>query len=321
MPELPEVQTIVNDLNKKVVGRRITGVWFDFPKMFKKSPLALEKIKGKKILGVGRRGKNILIYLSSADKRGHDADQRGKNIRENQRLNQRESAYVLLIHQKLTGHLLVGKWKITCQASGVRCQVIPLEPKELATDPQNQYIHLIFYLDNGQMLGLSDLRKFAKVILGKKEQIENLPELKKIGPEVNDPKLTLGKFKDLILKERRKIKQVLMDQEVIAGIGNIYSDEILWKAKIHPFEPTNKLSEKELGVLYAAMKKVLKKAVKMRGTSISDFRDTAGKKGKYAEIRSVYQRENEPCPRCKTKIKRVKLGGRSAHFCPSCQKL
>ena len=300
MPELPEVQTIVNDLNKKVVGRKITGVWFDFPKMFKKSPLSLEKIKGKKILEVRRRGKNILVYLSG-------------NL-------------LLLIHQKLTGHLLVGKWEVERKplrpkGVGVSEKAIPLFPPEMVNDSYNSYIHIIFYLDNGQMLGLSDLRKFAKVILGKKEEIENLPDLKELGTEPLDKDFKFIKFIKLIKPEKRKIKQVLIDQEIIAGIGNIYSDEILWLAKIHPFKPANKLSEKELKSLYAAMKKVLQKAVKMRGTSISDYRDTAGKKGKYAEIRSVYQRENEPCKRCKTSIVRVKLGGRSAHYCPACQRL
>ena len=111
-----------------------------------------------------------------------------------------------------------------------------------------------------------------------------------------------------------------MDPEVIAGIGNIYSDDILWKAKINPFRPANKLKEVELKVLYKAIKRVLAKAVKLRGTSTSDFRDTAGEEGGYTEYRSVYGREDEPCPRCGAKIVRKKIGGRSAHFCPRCQK-
>lgn len=302
MPELPEVQTIVNDLNKKVVGRRIMGVWFDWPKILK-DPLDQQRnkiahmhvavfekiIKGLKIDFVKRRAKNILIYLS-------------KN-------------HILLIHLKMTGHLLVGKWKVQGK------KVIPLEPKEAVVDPYNQYIHLIFYLDNGKMLAFSDLRKFGKVILGTKEQIENLPEIKNLGPEPLDKSFKFTKFIKLIKSEKRKIKQVLMDPEVIAGIGNIYSDDILWMAKIHPFQPANKLSEKELKEIWIAIHKVLNKALKLRGTSYSDYRDTAGKEGYYADYRLVYQREGEPCQRCKTKIKRVKIGGRSAHFCPTCQQL
>ncbi|MDP3999468.1 MAG: bifunctional DNA-formamidopyrimidine glycosylase/DNA-(apurinic or apyrimidinic site) lyase [bacterium] len=309
MPELPEVQTVVNDLNKRVAGRKITGVWFDWPKMLK-DPLDQQRnkiahkhvevfqkvIKGKKILEVKRRAKNILMYLSG-------------NL-------------VLLTHLKMTGHYLVGKWKIErAKTRGVRPRAIPISPPEMVNDPYNRYIHIIFYLDNGQQLALSDLRKFAKAVLGTKEQIENLPELLKLGPEANDPKLTLEKFKTLILKERRKIKQVLMDPEVIAGIGNIYSDEILWQSRIHPFKPANKLKDEEIKIMYLAMKIILAKALKLRGTSSSDYRDTAGKKGGYDKVLLAYDREGEPCKRCGAKIVRKKIGGRSAHFCPRCQVL
>ena len=306
MPELPEVQTIVNDLNKKIVGRRIVGVWFDWPKMIKdpldqsktrvahKHVSAFEKsIKGKKILKIRRRGKNILIYLFGG--------------------------LLLLIHQKMTGHLLVGKWEI--KKLRKKDAVIPLEPEAAVTDPYNSYIHLIFRLDDGRMLALSDLRKFAKAILGRTGEIEALPELANLGPDALDKKLKFNEFSKLIRSENRKIKQVLMDQEVIAGIGNIYSSDILWMAKVHPFKSAKKLSEKELKAIWQAIHKVLPRALKLRGTSVSDFRDTAGEKGKYGNVLLAYRREVEPCRRCKTKIVRKKLGGRSAHFCPSCQKL
>ncbi len=306
MPELPEVQTIVSDLNKKIIGRRIVGVWFDWPKMLK-DPLDQQRnkiahkhvaefkkaIKGKKIIKVIRRAKNILIYLSDD--------------------------LMMLIHLKMTGHLLVGKWRV--KSAKRKEVVVPLEPKEAVEDPYNQYIHLIFYLDDGKMLGYSDVRKFGKAILGTREQIENLPELKKLGPEPLDASFKFIKFAKLIKSEERKIKQVLMDPEVIAGIGNIYSDDILWKAKVHPLKPANKLDRKELKALWKSMREILAKAVKLRGTSTSDYRDTAGKKGEYTEERLVYQREDEPCDRCGTKIKRIAVGGRSAHFCPACQRL
>ena len=303
MPELPEVQTVVNDLNKKVLGRRITGVWFDWPKMIKdpldqsknkvahKHVAVFEKfLKGEKIVEAKRRAKNILIYLTH-----------GK---------------LLLIHQKMTGHMLIGKWKVE---KGKR--PVPIEPKAVITDPYNKYVHLILYLDNGKMLALSDLRKFAKVIAGPISQIENLPELKNLGPDALDPKFKYPTFKNIIGGEGRKIHQVLMDQEVIAGIGNIYASEILWTAKVHPFKSAKKLSEKELKAVWQAIHKVLPRALKLRGTSTSDFRDTAGEKGKYGNVLLAYQREGEPCLRCGTNIKRIKLGGRSAHFCPKCQKI
>ncbi len=300
MPELPEVQTVVDDLNRKVAGRTIAGLWFDWPKALK-DPLDQQRdeiahayvetfkktVIGKKILRAERRAKNILIRLSGG--------------------------YLMLVHQKMTGHLLVGKWGIE------NGKPVPIEPKEMVEDSYNGYIHLIFYLDDGRMLALSDLRKFAKVLLGTAEQIENLKELTELGPEPLDPKFRFAAFKKIILGERRKIKQVLMDPSVIAGIGNIYSDEIAWRAYVHPFRPANQINGKELKTMFAAMKAVLKQAIKLRGTSFGDFRDTAGKRGLFGDVRKVYGRERKPCPRCTTAIVRQKIGGRSAHFCPRCQ--
>jgi len=169
-------------------------------------------------------------------------------------------------------------------------------------------------------LALSDLRKFAKVEILTKEELEK--EMEKLGPEPLDKDFTFEKFKERILKKKKgKIKQVLMDQEVIAGIGNIYSDEILWKAKIHPFKRVGKLSEEELKKIYKAMREILPKAIEVGGESISDYRRPSGEKGGFDILRKVYRREGEKCFRCGAKIKRVKLGQRSAHFCPVCQKL
>ncbi|MBI1838729.1 MAG: hypothetical protein HYR95_00275 [Candidatus Colwellbacteria bacterium] len=111
-----------------------------------------------------------------------------------------------------------------------------------------------------------------------------------------------------------------MDQNVIAGIGNIYSDDILWLSQIHPLRAANSLSQAELSCVYKSMRSVLKKALKLRGTSISDFRDTAGEPGFYSALRLVYQRKGEPCGRCGSIIKKVKIGARSGSFCPTCQK-
>lgn len=303
MPELPEVETVVRDLNKKVISRKIVGVWLDWPKLVK-DPYDQDRykiahkhvevfkrvLKGKKILRARRRAKNILIYLTGD--------------------------LLLLVHLKMTGHLLVGRWEIRNK------KVIPLAPKAIVEDSYNRFIHLIFYLDNGQMLGFSDLRKFGKMILGQTNEIENLPELVNLGPEPLDKKFTYKEFAPIIHSEGRKIKQVLMDPEVIAGIGNIYSDDILWTARINPFKPAKKLNNAELKNLYQAIRKVLAKAVKLRGTSTSDFRDTEGLEGGYTDYRLVYQREGEPCSRHDGgTITRKKIGGRSAHFCPKCQVL
>lgn len=290
MPELPEVETIVRDLHKKVIGRKIKSVWFDTPKLIKKPKPAIfvKEMRGLKIENIKRRAKNILIYLSA-----------GK---------------LLLVHQKMTGHLLYGQWRVQNKK--------PISSlRGVMQEKVNNYIHIIFYLDNGWQLALSDLRKFAKVILGSQREIENLAELKKLGPEPLEKGFDFRKFQQALRGKKGKIKQVLMDQSVISGIGNIYSDEILWLAKIHPFRSANQLKNLELKKIFRFVKEVLKKAVKLRGTSISDFRDPEGKSGHYATRLYVYRREGEKCPRCKNVIERLKMGGRSAHFCPHCQKL
>lgn len=314
MPELPEVQTTVNGLNKKIAGRKIAGVWFDTPKIIRiifgnkrgvvrgntrKSEefrkIFEKEIKGLKVVGVKRRGKNIIIYLSASRKTAINS-------------------YILLVHQKMTGHLLIGEWVMR---SGKWESIINGPMKEKV----NGYIHVVFYLDNGWQLALSDLRKFAKIVFGPAEEIENLPDLKKLGPDALDKNLTFEKFKKIIGSQKRKIKEILMEQNLIAGIGNIYSDEILWFAKINPLAPANSLSDKKLKELYHSMLFILKKAVKLRGTSISDYRDIWGKPGNYAERRFVYRKEGKPCPRCQTLIKRIKIKSRSAHYCPVCQSL
>jgi len=290
MPELPEVETTVRDLQKNILGRKIEDIWSDFKKIVKK-PKNFEQfkkeIKGKKIQKIWRRGKNILFNLSQNK--------------------------TLLVHQKLTGHLLLGRWELEKKQWKSKIKGPLLE------DSKNKFLHLIFFLDNSQMLALSDLRKFAKVELLDEEELER--ELKEIGPEPLKKDFTLDKFKEIFQQARGKIKQILIDQAIVAGIGNIYSDEILWQAKIHPLKKIKQLSDEELKRIYQAMKEILSKAIKLEGESISDFRRISGEKGYFDKERKVYRRENEKCPRCGTIIKRIKLTGRSAHFCPKCQKI
>ncbi|MDP2629118.1 MAG: DNA-formamidopyrimidine glycosylase [Candidatus Harrisonbacteria bacterium] len=307
MPELPEVQTVVNDLNKKILGKVIVDVWTDSPKLIRdyKSPAQRfsdehiakannnfarfkRDIKGLKVLKAERKGKNVLIHLS------------GNNI--------------LLIHQKMTGHLLFGRWQI------VENRARALEPEAVVNDPYNGFIHLILFFKDGSQLALSDMRKFAKAILASRKDMDTIADIAGLGPDALDPKLSREVFSQRIKNSGPTIKQALLKPELIAGIGNIYADEILYTARIHPRQAPKKLRKEELSALYAAMRSVLKKALSLRGTSTSDFRDTAGKKGGYTDQRLVYGREGENCQRCLTSIKRIKVGGRSAHFCPKCQK-
>jgi len=292
MPELPEVETIVRGLKTKVLRRTFVDVWTDFSKLIKK-PKNFEEfkkeIKRKKILKIWRRGKNIIFNLSDG--------------------------LSLLIHQKLTGHLLYGNWNMK-QGKWLA------EEKGWLEDPVNRFIHLMFWLDNGRMLALSDLRKFAKVELWKKEDLRMSEEMKSLGAEPLEKSFTFEKFKNILAKQKGKIKQVLMNQKVIAGIGNIYSDEILWEAKIHPFKEINGLSAGEIRKIYGAIKKILNRAIKLKGDSMRDYRLITGEKGGYQKFQKVYRREGKPCKRLDSGvIKRVKIGGRSAHFCPICQKL
>jgi formamidopyrimidine-DNA glycosylase len=290
MPELPEVDSIVLDLKREILGKRIVDLWTDFPQNIKKpkSLFLFKKLLLKnKILNIKRRGKNILFFLSNN--------------------------YILLFHLKMTGHLLLGNWK---KKKGKWISEIGGTFAERV----NSYLHFILWLDDGRQLGLSDLRKFAKIALFKKEKLKE--ELGKLGEEPLSKAFTFEKFKEIIKRKKRGIiKKILMDQTLIAGIGNIYSDEILWRAKIHPKKEINNLSIKDLKKIYHIMIKVLKTAIKLKGESFSDFRNIYGEKGLFDIERKVYKREKEKCFRCNFPIERIKIGSRSSYFCPQCQKL
>jgi len=289
MPELPEVQTTVNGLKPKVLNGTFVDVWSDWKKLVKK-PKDFEQfkkeVKNKKIIKIWRRAKNIIFDLSGG--------------------------YSLLIHQKMTGHLLVGKWK----QNGANWT--PEKPGPLS-DPYNRFLHIIFFLNNGNMLALSDARKFAKIELWKSKELLASPEFKNLGPEPLEKRFTVEKFKEVLKNKRGKIKQILMKPEIVAGIGNIYASEILWQARVHPEKDVSKLSNKELVLIYKNIKKVLELGVKLGGESFSDYRKPDGSKGDFDDERKVYKREGQKCHRCGTKIKRIKFGARSAFFCPVCQ--
>src|SRR6056297_287294 len=253
MPELPEVETTVRGLRNKIIGRKIKGVWTDWPKYFKNS--SKEEFKdcviGEKIEGIERKGKNILFILSKEK--------------------------ILLVHMKMTGHFLVGKWEERKGVDKVYNKKwedqkwIPENQEGNMIDSKNRFIRLIFYLDNDQMLALSDLRRFAKVICGAKEEILNSRDLD-LGIDPLSKDFSFEAFKNILSNRRKRIKTLLMDQKIISGIGNIYSDEVLWRAKIHPLTPSNEIEEDKVRVLYQEIIKILRRAVKLGGTSTDDFR-------------------------------------------------
>jgi formamidopyrimidine-DNA glycosylase len=289
MPELPEVETMASDLRKILIGRRIKNAWIGWPKSVK-TPSARKfalAVKGAKVRDVGRRGKNVLIYL--------DKDR------------------LIVIHPKMTGHFLLGRWRF------VRGRWLGIK-KGMPIDRKYEHIRLIFELDNGEMLALSDVRKFAKVLFGSREFISSLPDLDNLGPEPLGHEFTAKNFIDVFKSQRRKVKQVLIDQAVIAGIGNIYADEILWTSKVSPLRRADSLSDEELGGIFRAMRSILAKAIELRGTSIRDFRDSNGNEGEYVKIRKVYGKAGTLCGRCGSKIKRIVIASRSTYLCPVCQR-
>jgi len=291
MPELPEVQTIVDDLKKKVVGKTIVDFWSDYKKAVRPSFVGFKRgVKNKKIIGVERRGKHLILNLEHA-------------------CRQAGGGYSIVIHLKMIGHLLFKPKKLSNRVT------------QFFDERVNGYIHHIIYFKGGGSLAMSDMRKFAWLALVKTKDVEKMKEVALLGIDALSVDLSLKRFETLLEKRRKsKIGVVILDQKWIAGVGNIYRSEILFEAGIAPERVIGSLKISERKKLYQTMRKVLKKAVRMRGTSTVDYRDTDGKKGNFQNALRVYGREGEKCLKCNGRIKRVKLGQRSAFVCKKCQK-
>ncbi len=319
MPELPEVQTTTEGLKKTVIGQTIADVWTDLSSTHKmhiesvKNPTYFKKFKkevvGRKIVSVERRAKNILIHL-----------QGNKTI---------------LIHLKMTGHLMYGKYAYDKKLN--KWAPDPKEKNKALSDPFNRFVHVLFSLSSGKHLAFSDARKFGKVVLLDTDKAHKTSHLNEIGPEPLDEKFNLQQFKERLTKKLTgAIKTVLMDQSVIAGIGNIYSDEMLWLAGIHPEERVKNIPDIKVKALFAGMKQVLKKGIYFGGDSLSDYRNIHGERGEFQNKHNVYRKTGEKCRwvilrsrvssrdiknNCKGVILRKVVGSRSAHFCSEHQKL
>ena len=288
MPELSEVETTVRGLKKTITGLIIKEVWTDLntkDKRQKENVANIEyfrvfkkEITNRKILSVERRAKNILINLDN----GPAKDGVNKTI---------------LVHLKMTGHLLYGNYK---------------------KDPVNRFIHFIITFDNGKKLFFSDMRKFGKITLLDTKTAHDSKHLNNIGPEPLEKQFTIINFKLQISKKPNgKIKTVLMDQSIIAGIGNIYSDEILWRAGVHPERKISKLKNNEIKLIFQAIKETLTKGIDFGGDSMSDYRNIHGLPGKFQLHHKAYRRTGERCRKknCKGFILRKVVNGRSSHFC------
>lgn len=287
MPELPEVETIRQDLRKKILYKKIFA--FDI----KKSSAiknGLEKIEKElveaSVTDIERRGKLLIFKLS------------------------RPNSY-LLIHLKMTGQLIYRiHGKIIAGGHNL--------PHELGSLP-NKHTAVVFNFSDGSQLFFNDQRRFGyvKLVNGKqKDEAES-----KFGIEALDKKLTVKKFKEILARRSGNIKAVLLDQSAIAGIGNIYADEVCFCAGVRPDRKVKSLQEKEKEKIARCIPRVLNLAVKHRGTTFSDYLDSEGKKGNFTRFLKVYEREGEKCLRCKSKvIEKKRIAGRGTSFCSNCQK-
>ena len=184
--------------------------------------------------------------------------------------------------------------------------------------PKEKHDHLILRFSDNSQLRYNDPRKFGKIKIVNLPELKNLPEISQLGPE--PLKISLNDFANIFRKRKGRIKTSLLNQKLLAGLGNIYSDETLFDAKIHPLTKIDTLNPEKLKSLYCSIKKILKKAIQAGGTSVDNYLNVDGEKGFFQFKLKVYGREGEPCPRCGARIKRIRINQRSSHYCPRCQK-
>jgi formamidopyrimidine-DNA glycosylase len=287
MPELPEVETVRIGLSQFLPGKRVKTVKYDWPKGFPNAQSDVGSfLVGAHIAAIRRRAKVLLIDL--------DTD------------------YTLVIHLKMTGQLV---YRDDHQGFGAGHPSHSLVGKL-----PDKSTRVTFTFTDGSRLFFNDQRKFGWVRLMPTMEVENLDFFQKVGPE---PLATDFTAQDFIVRLRRRprsaVKAVLLDQTVVAGIGNIYADESLWDAKIHPETHVGDLSDKELAGLYDSLVAVLRMSIEKGGSTDRNYVDAEGKRGSYLTFAGVFRREGKPCPRCGTTILKLRVAGRGTHVCPYCQ--
>lgn len=302
MPELPEVETIRRGLQRTIVGKKIAAVDVRLPKIISLGPQAVSNIRknsaatvkkfralaaGRKIAGVWRRAKMLIIDLSGP--------------------------LTILVHLKMTGQLVFAE-----KSEQKVMKILNLPSARRLTLP-HKYTHVIFRFSDGSRLYYNDMRQFGYLRLVRDEDLPHVKELAEYGPEPKD--LTAAY---LIARAKRRprlsIKQFLMDPKVVAGIGNIYSDEILYWAKIKPARLLRSLTRADFSAIFRSIPRVLNAAVRAGGSSVGDFFRVDGSEGRYGRVHMVYGRYGEKCRKCGSIIESVKLGGRTGSYCPHCQK-
>ncbi len=286
MPELPEVETIARDLRRLIVGARVSGVSSNWPRTLRShDPETFSAVLvGRQIESVGRRGKQLLIALGSSHRDPAPA--------------------VLTVHLKMTGQLFV----------------VP------AGTLGDRHVHLVLALDDGRELQFRDMRKFGRIGLYRRDPATGLPVAGEAagvlasGDEPLSDGFTARRLAELLSRRWGRIKTLLMNQDFLAGVGNIYADEALWRSRIHPLRDAHMLRPADARRLHAALQSVLAEAVERRGSSVDDYTAPEGD-GSMQEHLDVYQRAGQPCHRCGRQVRRIVVGGRSTHYCGWCQRL
>jgi len=287
MPELPEVETVRRGLHELITGRKIAKVDHDNAKSFPNSASDVEEfLIGAKIIDVRRRAKVLMIDLSSD--------------------------YSLVIHLKMTGQL-VFRGELAFGAGHPSDSLIGELP--------DRSTRVAISFTDGSMLYFNDQRKFGWVKLMPTLEIPNIDFMQKVGPEPLEDDFTAEQFTERF-KRRSKtsIKAALLDQTVVAGVGNIYADEALWGAKLHPKRIVGTLTPAELKTLYRELRSVMTLAIEKGGSTDKNYVDAKGRRGSYMDFARVFRREGQACPRCGTTIIKFKAAGRGTHICPYCQK-
>lgn len=291
MPELPEVETVRRGLSKLIIGRTVKSVASDTPKSFPNTSVDVDLfLIGAKIKNVRRRAKILLIDLTTE--------------------------YTLVIHLKMTGQMVF----IASRDSERFGAGHPNDSLVGKLPDRSTRVTVAF--DDGSHLYFNDQRKFGWMKLIPSIEVPNIDFMQKVGPEPLEADFTPSEFAGRFKRRARtNIKAALLDQTVIAGVGNIYADESLWGAKIHPQRLVSTITSAEFEVLYSELRDVMNLAIEKGGSTDRNYVNAEGKRGSYMDFARVFRREGKPCPRCGTIITKTKVAGRGTHVCPHCQVL
>ncbi len=295
MPELPEVETYVREIQPTLRGRAVTGAQIYWPRTIA-APSAEDfrrEVVGERFADFGRRGKYMLLGL--------------------------ESGRTLIVHLRMTGELRVHSAQGDVAVGNVAENDVAGGEADLPE--RDKHTHVILTLDDERELRYRDVRKFGRMWLVD----EVASALPKLGPEPLSAAFTAAAFGEALGRRKAAAKALLLDQSLVAGVGNIYADEALFRARLHPLRPGHSLTPAEVVALREAVRAVLARGIELRGSSLGsstlNYAPPNGVAGGYQLEHQVFRRTGEPCPRCATPIERITVAQRSTHFCPACQPL